>query len=96
MSGFRSSSELHQLRAVVGFEGSNDALIEWLHDGRGVGWEEDQGDVREAVHIEAHKDLFGGVRGDVWSVVRSRTMWRSSAFILALTCTSSRDAQKRS
>jgi hypothetical protein len=29
----------------------------------------------------------------VWSVVRSRTMWRSSAFILALTCTSSRDAQ---
>jgi hypothetical protein len=63
MSGFRSSSELHQLRAVVGFEGSNDALIEWLHDGRGVGWEEDQGDVREAVHIEAHKDLFGGVRG---------------------------------
>jgi hypothetical protein len=21
---------------------------QWLHDGRGVGWEEDQGDVREA------------------------------------------------
>jgi hypothetical protein len=97
MSGFRSSRdhELHQLRAVVGFEGSNDALIEWLHDGRGVGWEEDQGDVREAVHIEAHKDLFGGVRGMCGSVVKEQTMWRSSAFILALTCTSSSSHETR-
>jgi hypothetical protein len=34
--------------------------------------EEDQGDVREAVHIEAHKDPFGGVRGGVWSVVKEQ------------------------
>jgi hypothetical protein len=46
----------------------------------------------EAVHIEAHKDLLV-VSGDVGALSRSRTMWRSSAFILALTCTSSRDAQ---
>jgi hypothetical protein len=70
MSGFRSSRdhELHQLRAVVGFEGSNDALIEWLHDGRGVGWEEDQGDVREAVHISP----LWWCQGDVWSVVKEQ------------------------
>jgi hypothetical protein len=36
---------------------------------------------------------LGGVRGDVWSVVKEQDDVRSSAFILALTCTSSRDAQ---
>jgi hypothetical protein len=35
------------------------------------------GDVREAVHIEAHKDL--GVRGMCGALSRSRTMWRSSS-----------------
>jgi hypothetical protein len=57
--------ELHQLRPVEGFESSNDTLIEWLHDGCGVGGEENDGDVREAVHIEAHEDFLCGVRGDV-------------------------------
>jgi hypothetical protein len=37
-----------------------------------VGWEEDQGDVREAVHIEAHKDPLV-VSGDVCgSVVKEQ------------------------
>jgi hypothetical protein len=35
------------------------------------------GDVREAVHIEAHKDLVSG--GCVGALSRSRTMWRSSS-----------------
>jgi hypothetical protein len=43
MSGFRSSSEITNCTSCARyFEGSNDALIEWLHDGRGVGWEEDR------------------------------------------------------
>jgi hypothetical protein len=82
MSGFRSlrDHELHQLRAVVGFEGSNDALIEWLTR---RGWlEEDQGDVREAVHIEAREPL---VSGDVWSVVKEQD--DVAQLFLALTCT---------
>jgi hypothetical protein len=46
----------------VGFEGSNDALIEWLHDGRGVGWEEDQV-MFERRYTSKPIRTLGGVRG---------------------------------